>query len=302
MRRAQEVKDQLVTWLFHEGVQYADRSTRTYEHNRHTFYSLGEVRTAKVIDSFGVEYKTHQLFDNLRDGDKNYVFRPDFLTSEPIKLVGCSHPITVVEYFGGNFLLHDDIRKMLAMRAATGRRGHFILPGHLHMLEHQGAQWSDSDFKNFHAPGRAENFDEVSYLIMIDVLRDAGIEFFTFPEIHNCFASGSERKFTFRGHIFFPQPQKFIGIDEPIQVLRCVRRLEKDEIIALESLHATRGINGYALLRQFALMYRYQGLFKKRPQVPDKYSEHYQVNQGAVNFRTQRKDLPIKRKHNGIHT
>lgn len=301
MRRAQEEKDQLVNWLLHEGVQYADRTTRTYEHNGHTLYSSGEVRTAKVIDAFDVPYQTHQLFDNLREGDRRYTFRPDFLMAEPIKLVGCSHPITIVEYFGGNFLIHDDIRKMQALRAATGRRGHFILPGHLHMLEHQGIRWHDNDFKSFHAPGRAENFDEVSYLIMIDVLRDAGIEIITFPEFHNCFASGSERKFTFRGHIFFPQPQKFIGIDEPIQMLRCVKRLEKDEIIALESLHATRGVTGYALLRQFALMYRYQGLFKKRPQVPDKYSEHYQAGQAAINYHAQRKEPLIKRKRNGVH-
>lgn len=52
MSKAEQVKDQLVKWLQHEGVQYTNRP-RTYSHKLHTFYSRGEVQLARIIDTFG---------------------------------------------------------------------------------------------------------------------------------------------------------------------------------------------------------------------------------------------------------
>lgn len=288
MSKAEQDKDQLVKWLLHEGVQYAGGQRRIFTHGPHTFYSGGELRLAKVVDSIVGEYQydTHVPYSNLRDGDRHYEFRPDISTRSPIKIVGCSYDITQLEYFGGEFLQHDDIRKMIALRNETGKRGLFILPGHLICLEHEDPKWCDSDYDHFHSPGRAENLDEVGLLIMIDVLRTAGIEFYTDPEFHKCIATKSGRKFTARGHIFLTKPQKIIGIDEPIQYIRCVKKLTKSEIVSIESLHATRGINGYALMRQLILMYRREGMFKRRAQKPDKYNQYYGKNS----------DEPIKQK------
>lgn len=299
MNRAEQKKNDLVKWLMHEGVQYAGRP-QTYSHGPHTFYSNGEVRLARIIDSFAGEYNynTHVSFAGMRYGDKLYEFCPDIITRESYKIVGCSYNITVFEYFGGNFLKHDDISKMQALRATTGKRGHIFLPGHLVELESGGSVWNDKDFVDFHSPGRAENLDEVSYLIMIDVFRDAGIEFYLNPEFHKCITPDGRRKFTARGHFFFPKPIKIIGVDEPIQYLRCVKRLTKEEIISIDALHATHGINGYALMREQCLMYRREGLFKRRQQMPDKVGQYYA---SQTSEQLKRKEQPIKRPPNGGH-
>ncbi len=297
MSRAEDRKNELVKRLIHDGVQYANASRKKYTHGLHEFYSKGEDDLATILDGMHIEYDTHVPFEHLFDGDRYFDFRPDFVTHRDIKIPGCSYNITVLEYFGGEFLIHDDIRKMQALRSATGRRGHIILPGHLHMLQQEGAQWHKKDFDDFRSPGCKDNLDEVSMLIMMDVLRDAGIEFYTNPEFTNCIAPNNDRRFTARGHLFLPQPTKFIGIDEPIQYIRCVRQLRKSEIISLEGLHAAHNINGYALLRELVLMYRRQGLSKRRPQVPNKFDQHYTPHNGDGKLR----DQPIKRKPNGGH-
>jgi len=297
MSQAEQKKEKLLKWLIHEGHQYSN-SQRTYSHGVHTFYSEGEVRLAKIIDRLAgdYQYETHVSYAGLRDGDRVYEFCPDIVTDEPYKVVGCSYNITVFEYFGGSFLTHDDIRKMQALRAATGKRGHIFLPGHLPVLENEDAVWHERDFIDFRSPGRAENFDEVSFLLMIDVLRQSGIDFYTNPEFHGCIAQKNDRKFAARGHIFVPYPIKVIGVDEPIQYMRFVKKLTKAEIISIEALHATRNINGYAFLPELVRMYARQGLFKKRPSMPDKVGQFYAAH---TNESQKLREQIIKRPGNG---
>ncbi|MEK7648832.1 MAG: hypothetical protein AAB400_02855 [Patescibacteria group bacterium] len=259
-----------------ESTAYSHTSHRI-DYNGMLMFSQAEVRLAMILDAMDAQYDTQVPFENCRDDDGTFTYVPDFVTRKPIKVVGCSHEITILETHGGEYLTHKDIRQMQAVRNLTGKRGHIFMRDHLNMLEAEGHQWYSEDFEDFIAPARDENVDHAMVELLAEVFRREGKTFHLNPFFRRCVEPTTGKTFTANGQFFFPQPQKLLGIEEPVQFLRIVKKLTKSTIIALESLRA-RNINAYALLKPQSLMYYREGTQKKRPQEPDGWTHFYTPN------------------------
>ena len=295
MKIRKDRKTQLLS-LAGNSLQYSGLN-RNYLYQGMSFDSRDEVRLAMILDEMEEIYDVHVPFENYRDDDRLFTFVPDFVTKRPIKLVGCSHSITILELHGGNYLTHTDLRKMQSVRNLTGKRGHIFDRSHIDMLATEGPVWYPEDFEDFRAPSRDENVDKEMTEILMDVFRNEGKEFYLDPNIRGCIEPTTGKSFTAYGQFFFPEPQKLLGIEEPIQFLRVVKKLTKSTIIALEALRA-RNINAYAITQSLGLMYHREGTRKKRPQSPDGWSHHYLKN-GVKEERNPKKNSIFVNKPNG---
>lgn len=286
MRWPRKRKQQLLE-LASNSHQYSG-ANRNYDYQGMSLDSRNEVRLAMILDSLGIDYEVHVPFEGCRDDDRIFTFVPDFVTKQPVKIVGCSHGITILEVHGGNYYTHDDLRKMQAVRNLTGKRGHIFSRSHIDMLETEDPVWHDDDFLDFRPPARDENVDRELTEMLVEVFRREQKEFYYESSIRKCIEPTSGRSFTAYCQFFFTEPQKLLGIEEPVQFLRVVKKLTKSTIIAMEALRV-RNINAYAIDLPLGLMYYREGTRKKRPQQPDGWEAHY--------LATGNKDVKARKKN-----
>lgn len=243
--------------------QYYGPST-TYEYDGHVYHSYGEVRLAKIFTEQmdpPVEFTPHVL-EECADLDGTFQYEVDFATKQEVKLPGMGFGARYFEVKG--FLSRKAVRKMRALENKTGHKGWILLPGHLKFIEKGGTGWSREDFINFEPPDFSKNSDSGAIGELRKLLVKEGVTFEESAEFECMAWKGEDRiRFIFVGHFYLPEPQKFFGIPNPVQVLRVVNELTKNEIIAMESLSASAEVNGYLVLKSHVYTWKKEGLIKR---------------------------------------
>lgn len=235
-----------------------------YEYDGHTYHSYGEVRLAKIFTEQMVPPVafTPHVREECADLDGTFMYEVDFTTEREVKLPGMGFGARYFEVKG--FLTRKAIRKMRALENKTGHKGWILLPGHLSFVERGGDEWTRGDFLNFEPPDFSKNSDSGAIQELRELLIKERIPFEESAEFECMTWKGEERiRFIFVAHFYFPEPQKFFGIPHPVQVLRVVNELTKNEIIAMESLSASAEVNGYLALKSHVFTWKKEGLFKK---------------------------------------
>lgn len=235
-----------------------------YEYNHHIYHSYGEVRLAKIFTEQmdpPMPFNPH-VREECADLDGTFKYEVDFYTEREVKFPGMGFGARYFEVKA--FLTRKAIRKMRALENKTGHKGWIMLPGHLKFVEQGGAEWTRNDFLNFEPPDFTRNCDSGAIQELRKLLVKEGIPFEESAEFECMAWKGEERiRFTFVGHFYFPDPQKFFGIPHPVQVLRVVDELTKNEIIAMESLTASTEIHAYLVLKSHVFTWKKEGLIKR---------------------------------------
>lgn len=243
--------------------------TEKHEYNGHTYDAYGEVRLAKIFTEQmdpPVVFTAH-VREECADLDGTFRYVVDFHTEREVKFPGMGFGARYFEVKG--FLSRRFVRKMRALENKTGHKGWIMLPGHLRFIEQEGTEWKREDFLNFEPPDFNKNSDRGAIKELRELLIREQIPFEESAEFECMAWKGEERiRFIFTGHFYFPEPRKFFGIPHPVQVLRVVDELKKNEIIAMEALSASAEVNGYLALKSHVFTWKKEGLFKQGRQRP----------------------------------
>lgn len=239
--------------------------SKKYEYNGHTYDAYGEVRLAKIFTEQmdpPVAFTPH-VRERCADLDGEFDYEVDFRTEREVKFPGMGFGARYFEVKG--FLSRKFIRKMRALENKTGHKGWIMLPGHLNFIEKPGGtEWTREDFISFEPPNFGKNSDSDAIEELRKLLIKERISFKESAEFECIAWKGEELiRFTFVGHFYFPEPIKLFGIPHPVQILRVVDELTKNEIIAMESLTASAEVNGYLTLKTHVYTWKKEGLVKR---------------------------------------
>jgi len=279
-----------------------------YEYNGNIYHSYGEVRLAKIFTEQmkdPVPFTAH-VREECADLDGKFIYEPDFFTERDVKFPGMGFGARYFEVKG--FLTRKAVRKMRALENKTGHKGWILLPGHLKFIEQEGTEWKREDFLNFEPPDFTKNCDKGAILELRKLLVREGIPFEESAEFECMAWKGDQRiRFIFIGHFYFPEPRKLFGIPHPVQVLRVVDEIKKNEIIAMESLSASAEVNGYLVLKSHVFTWKKEGLVKRgrhRPlrSVPGPLTGSQNGHSHIKDDRIRRdyRDQECKKRKNGV--
>lgn len=248
--------------------QYYGQSTPT-EYNGYTYHTQGEARLAKIFTEQmdpPVAF-TPYVHEECVDLDGKLTYEPDFFTERKVSFPGMGLGARYFEVKG--FLSRDAVRNMRALENKTGHKGWILLPAHLRFIEREGTDWKDEDYANFEPPDFTRNCDKGALQDLRALLVNEGIPFEE-SAAFNCIGYRGEDgvreafKFDYIGHFYFPDgPRKFFGIPNPVQVLRVVVELRKNEILAIEALNATNQVHGYLVVTSHVYTWKKEGLVKR---------------------------------------